>query len=52
MAGQQTVQRRLLSVESVPFLDQRLQLLPGTRNQQLTALQAELAERQQATTIG
>ncbi|EPA98537.1 hypothetical protein PG5_08930 [Pseudomonas sp. G5(2012)] len=41
-----------MCVESGPLLHQRLQLLPGTRYQQFSALPTELAECQQAKTIG
>lgn len=51
MTGQQTLQRRLLPVETGPFPQQRLQLLLGTQQRLFAALPTELTERQQAPPI-
>jgi hypothetical protein len=51
VTGQQSLQRRLLPLETGPFPKQRLQLLLGTQQRLFAALPTELTERQQAPPI-
>ena len=52
VADQQSLQFDLLRFERDALAQQRLQLLPGTRNLQFIALAAQLTEGQQTATVG